>query len=172
MWDSIICKSGWEITNQRIIVNAASKICQNELGIVYQRVSGQDLPKNWIFACNVSTNRTVSTDRNFYKNKEVNPLEYQVLTSDFYDTATLVCGWPVTGYEFVRPPGLEPGTRWLRVSCSTNWAMGAMNDLPKKVMTQKRRFTCPGVVVAWEQFVAPDAEAQRGVYLSDFRPAE
>ena len=25
-------------------------------------------------------------------------------------------------FSLVSPPGLEPGTRWLRVSCSANWA--------------------------------------------------
>ena len=37
--------------------------------------------------------------------------------------ARVLTAWP-TG-RMVHHQGLEPGTRWLRVSCSTNWANGA-----------------------------------------------
>ena len=38
--------------------------------------------------------------------------------------ASVLTTWP-TGH-LVRLQGLEPGTHWLRVSCSTNWAKGAV----------------------------------------------
>ena len=37
--------------------------------------------------------------------------------------AAVLTAWP-TG-QMVRLQGFEPGTHWLRVSCSTNWAKGA-----------------------------------------------
>ena len=37
--------------------------------------------------------------------------------------AAVLTTWPMG--HLVHPQGLEPGTHWLRVSCSTNWAKGA-----------------------------------------------
>ena len=45
--------------------------------------------------------------------------------------AAVLTAWP-TGL-MVRLQGFEPGTHWLRVSCSTNWAKGAYFLSRKKV---------------------------------------
>ena len=37
--------------------------------------------------------------------------------------------WPLDQRAMVHLHGLEPGTHWLRVSCSTNWAKGASSFL-------------------------------------------
>ena len=36
---------------------------------------------------------------------------------------------PLGVFDFVRPPGLEPGTVCLKGNCSTNWAMSALLQL-------------------------------------------
>ena len=43
-------------------------------------------------------------------------------------TQTIVTAFTVL-FFLVHPQGLEPGTHWLRVSCSTNWAKGAFQSV-------------------------------------------
>ena len=82
----------------------------------------------------------------------------------------------------VRQQGLEPGTRWLRVSCSTNWAIGAnrVSELTDKgiKMVTPGRIELPispwegDVLAAWprghilgKKLVFPQIRKRAGTYL-------
>ena len=85
--------------------------------------------------------------------------------------AAVLTAWP-TG-QMVRLQGFEPGTHWLRVSCSTNWAKGAY-FLSEKESTQRKLnsfFPTYLLVQKWGRFLHPENRTVKQTFLRLQAPA-